>query len=302
MNTVRVDDAVRQFLVYCDTDIAATTRSNYRRYLLRLAAELGTRELSTLTPAVVRQWGRTYHAVQAVQRLMSWAKNEALMVAVNPLERMRKLPRGRRLRTLTPQESARLRRAASPCFRAFLIALWQSIARPGELRRATWGDVRVRGLQPFTVEDLRGGRAFIFLDHFKAKELMKDAHAIRVIPISRRLGRLLARLWSHARELHRPVFENSRRRAWTHNAVICRLRRLRLRAGLTPDHRGENVVAYTLRHTGATSAICEGLDLATLAALMGHTDVRMTARYIHLVPDHLANAMERVNRRKRPRT
>lgn len=299
MSVVTVSAAVSQFLEYCEKDVALTTGMNYRRYLRRLAAEHGTRELSTLTPALVRQWGRTYHAVQAVQRLMSWAKNESLLIDKNPLERMRKLPRGRRLRTLTPHESARLRRAAAPCFRAFLVALSQSIARPGELRQASWGDVRVRGLQPFTVTELRAGKAFIFLDQFKAKELMKDRDAIRVIPISPRLGRLLARLWAGVTDLARPIFENSRRRRWTHNAVICRLRRLRCRAGIVADHRGEHVVAYTLRHTGATRAICEGIDLATLAALMGHTDIRMTARYIHLVPDHLAAALSRVNGRKR---
>lgn len=299
MSTVNVADAVQLFLDYSVQEVAATTYCNYNRYLTRLARKYGHLQLDTLTPAFVRQWGRTYHAVQAVQRLMSWAKKEALLIDRNPLEEMRKLPRGRRLRTLTPAENVRLRRAAAPCFRNLLVALGQSIARPGELRRASWGDVRVRGLQPFTREELRAGKAFIFLDQFKARDLMKDRDAIRVIPISPRLGRLLCRLWDRAADRDGPVFTNRLGKRWTHNAVICRLRRLRERMGLGADHRGENVVAYTLRHTGATAAICAGIDLATLSALMGHTDVRMTARYIHLVPDHLADALARVHRRQR---
>lgn len=299
MSTVSVAAAVRRFLDYSVEDVGVTTFANYNRYLRRLSRHYGHLRLDALTPAFVRQWGRTYHAVQAVQRLLSWAKKEALLISRNPCEQMRKLPRGRRLRTLTPVEDVRLRRAASREFRAFLVALSQTIARPGELRRAVWPDIRVRGLQPFTLDELRSGKAFIFLDQFKAKELMKDGNAIRVIPISPRLGRLLARLWLDAADREGPVFLNMRGRAWTHNAVICRLRRLRVRAGIKPDHRGENVVAYSYRHSGATSAICAGVDLATLSSLMGHSDVRMTARYVHLVPDHLAAALNRVHRRKR---
>lgn len=298
MEPVSVNVAVRLFLDATRETLSPITFAMYRRYLLRLVDQFGAQQLASLTPAEIRHWGKTYHVVQAVQRLLSWAKREAMIVASNPLEGMRKLSRGRRLRILSSTESARLLRSSAPEFRRLLIALRESIARPGEIRSANWGDVRIAGLQPFTVADLVAGRAFIFLDRFKARERRRDCYAVRVVPISKRLGRLLARLWKHGCDLAAPIFLNRRGKRWSVNAVICRLRRLRPVAGVVRDHRGENIVAYSLRHTGATRAICHGIDLATLAALMGHTDVRMTSRYVHLAPDHLSKALGKLTEAK----
>ena len=38
---------------------------------------------------------------------------------------------------------------------------------------------------------------------------------------------------------------------------------------------------YDLRHTFATRAVAAGVDLPTLGAILGHTTVQMTMRYVH---------------------
>jgi integrase len=38
---------------------------------------------------------------------------------------------------------------------------------------------------------------------------------------------------------------------------------------------------YDLRHTFATRAVASGADLPTLSALLGHTSILMTMRYVH---------------------
>jgi site-specific recombinase XerD len=74
--------------------------------------------------------------------------------------------------------------------------------------------------------------------------------------------------------------------------------RLRDKVGLGPDENGEQVVAYTMRHTSATRASARGVRDRVLAELMGHTSTTTTQRYQHLQADHLAEAIKRVNGRK----
>jgi integrase len=43
---------------------------------------------------------------------------------------------------------------------------------------------------------------------------------------------------------------------------------------------------YDLRHTYASRAVMAGVDLPTLGALLGHTSVQMTMRYVHPAEEH----------------
>jgi integrase len=54
-----------------------------------------------------------------------------------------------------------------------------------------------------------------------------------------------------------------------HNAAI-------RRAAIKP-----HFVLYDLRHTFATRAVAAGVDLPTLSAMLGHTSITMTMRYVH---------------------
>lgn len=64
-------------------------------------------------------------------------------------------------------------------------------------------------------------------------------------------------------------------------------RTLREAAGL-----GDDVTAYTVRHTVATKLMMRGVPELEIAALLGHRapNIRTTGRYIHVAPGYLANA------------
>ena len=47
---------------------------------------------------------------------------------------------------------------------------------------------------------------------------------------------------------------------------------------------------HTLRHTFASYGVMNGVDLYTVAMLLGHRTLRMTQRYAHLAPAHLQTA------------
>jgi integrase len=51
---------------------------------------------------------------------------------------------------------------------------------------------------------------------------------------------------------------------------------------------------YCLRHTFASRLVMAGVDLRTVAELMGHKTIQMTMRYAHLAPAHQLAAVERI--------
>jgi integrase len=51
---------------------------------------------------------------------------------------------------------------------------------------------------------------------------------------------------------------------------------------------------YDLRHTWATRAAMSGIDLVTLASMLGHSRIQMVLRYAHPTQDHQTKAMERL--------
>jgi integrase len=51
---------------------------------------------------------------------------------------------------------------------------------------------------------------------------------------------------------------------------------------------------YDLRHTWATRAAMSGIDLVTLAAMLGHSRIQMVLRYAHPTEQHQAQAMRKL--------
>ena len=63
----------------------------------------------------------------------------------------------------------------------------------------------------------------------------------------------------------------------------------RIKAGL------EDVHLHDLRHTAASHLLMSGVDIRTLAEILGHKTLQMVHRYTHLLNDHKLKAVDRIN-------
>ncbi len=224
-----------------------------------------------------------------VKQVFTWAVTNKLL-ASNPMLGFRLPSTQSRNRILSFKEHCQLCRAAGKKFKPLLRFAWMVGCRPGELRALMWRHI-----------DADFGRAVLH-DHKTARKVGKP----RVIYFPTRAQRLLEKLKRDSqkplidRRTKQPiapsefVFINHRRRPWSKNAVILRMRRLREETGL-------DLVAYNYRHTWITRAITSGIDIATVAELSGHNDVAMIARvYGHLDQNqnHLKQAIKRLDNRQ----
>jgi integrase len=161
-----------------------------------------------------------------------------------------------------------------------LLAARESAGRPLELRELCWSALRIPQGIP-ALEALRSGQACFVLIEFKGRARRTDSNAERTIPITPRLGRLLLRLCQREDQAGE-IFLTARARLWSYNALRCRMRKLRLRAGLAFQIGGERVCMYTMRHTAATKWVADGVSLAVVSELLGHSRLSTTQRYVHL--------------------
>lgn len=286
-----------QFYAYMEGRRAARTVDYYRSFLTRFIAHVGDIPVSDLRKHHLLMWGKTWHQLQAVQRLFEWAKSDMELIVHNPFKGI-KLPKSAgRQRIITDGDFATILRRAAPRFRAFLLAMRETISRPQEMRLVMWESIKWEGDVRDAETALRSGTAYFLLREYKSRTLRSDPTAPRKILINARLARLLLRLLAKCPTARGPIFTNNKGKPWTSNAIRLRMSRLMKRIGFGVDERGEPIVAYTVRHTRATNASASGISDRALADLMGHTSTRTTQRYVHLSTEHLRKAMDKMNRK-----
>lgn len=294
---MQVSTLAARFLAWASKCRRPSTVYVYRHYFLDFATAVGDMPAADVTPATLTAWAKTWHQCQAIKRLFAWAVNEAMLLPSNPIARVKHPPKGRRRRVMTPCELAALLRRSKPDLRALLIGYRETLARPQELRVATWDDVIADDGRESLRSAIAAGRASIVLWEYKDRERRQLADMPRVLLLSPRFRRELVRLYDRRSTRHGPIFETAAGRQWTANALRCRFRRLRARLAIVRDKRGETIVPYTFRHTGATGAAALGVRDRLLADVLGHVEVRTTHRYTHLSVGHLRDGMAAAWRR-----
>lgn len=286
-----LNELVGVFLDWSAKVHAPSTTAAYKHQLSKFAARFGLRPIGELKAIHLQECAKTWHLYQAVQRLFNWAMDEAEIIDRNPFNKLRRPPIGQRRRIISQPIGASLLRNARPHFRRLILAYRETFARPQELRQARWENLHTTDGTSSIDKALANGTACIVLWEHKTAYQRAEANVPRVILLSPRVGRLLLRLKRSAADEQGPIFVTTKGKAWSSNAVRCCFRRLRRRVKIKRDARGENIVAYTYRHTGATAAAAAGIRDKILAEILGHASTRTTARYQHLNVEHLQPIM-----------
>jgi len=295
----KFSDLKKKFLAWAKEALSQSSVDGYRHYLDRFEKRFRNPLVSKVTPAMLTRWAKTWHQCQAVKRLFIGAHPEAGLIDTNQLTHVKHPPKGYRRRIMSRTEIAKLIRSVKPDLRELLIGYRETMARPAELRRAKWEHLKPDSASLTLRKALQTGRVSLVYFEYKCRSMRKDSERPRIIILSPRFRRLLLRLYDRSKTKRGFIFKTERKAAWTPNAVRCRFRRLRCRLGIRRDDRGESIVPYTFRHSGATEAAAAGVRDRLLADMLGHVDAKTTARYQHLQVDHLRDAMDGVWRRKK---
>jgi integrase len=171
------------------------------------------------------------------------------------------------MRTLTFEEQRIYLDTASQPLRDAAILMLETGMRPEEVYRIKIDNINLDG-------------AYLFNPYGKTKA------AKRKIPINKTALEVIAKridqvpgpcLFPSPDDPLKPVLK-------LNNAHYGALRR----SGLKPFR------LYDLRHTWATRAAMSGIDLVTLAAMLGHSRIQMVLRYAHPTEQHQAEAARRL--------
>jgi len=214
-----------------------------------------------------------------VKRVFRWAFNEGYLPK-NTMAEFRLETPAPRSEVIDPETHRMLVEACREMDRskpfALLLIAFHCGARPIQVRQVTAANVSPN----FTT--------WVFPNHKTRKKTGKPL-VVHLSPCLQTLTRILA-------ERHKGLlFPNWFGKAYTKDAVVTRMRRLRAKLKI------EGAIAYAYRHTFATDALLAGLDVSTVAALLGHKDSAMVSKvYGHLDQNtiHMQLAAAKVAKRR----
>lgn len=308
-----VRHAAAEFLKFKENTKKESTADFYHRCLRRFVTWYGHLELTKLklshaTDFISRlrkeQLGNCWinHCVGAAKSVLHYAVDTELL-AKNPWKKAPKLAERERKRVVTDTEFAALLKACdgsiayrgkisreenAQLMKDILHILRYTAMRPGELRHLRWHHLH-----------LDDGFIMIPAHEQKTGTTAKDPED-RYIPVLEEAKViLLRRKEQHGH--HARVFPNAIGSEWSDDGFSRRFQRLREWAKVDqPDHNGERLVWYSLRHTRLNEAgTKEKWNLFNLQRFAGHTNPKMTKRYVHPgIEDLKRDAIEGQRRRQ----
>jgi integrase len=209
--------------------------------------------------------------------------------ALGSLPKVKLLPGERhRERVVTPEEEARYLGAAPEPLASVTSILADTGLRPEECFRLRWETISWTNGRQGTLQVTHG----------------KTAAARRVLPMTPRVRNILQSRWESARKpLDGWVWAAPTRSGHLVSSSLKRQHKLAFKR-LAEEAKKNNqkpvhpFVLYSLRHTFLTRLGESGCDAWTLARIAGHSDIRISTRYVHPSEDAVFGAMSRLGGHK----
>jgi integrase len=281
--SAKVLDLFEAFLQWSLKNHAAGTFNWHRKYLESFGRSIRpSLRINELKPLHLTTWlDKSYPkntisdntrngAMRVVQRSLNWAVEQDI-IQVSPLAKVRRPKTTPRDVYLEPEQYRALLAAINDeAFLDFVTVLRETGCRPLEARTVQIGHFDV-GKRCWTIP----------------KELAKGGLEIRTVLLNDRAFEI-SRKYA-LRNTEGALLRNFRGKPWSSDAITTRCGRLRKKLGFY-------VCPYAIRHTFATDAIIRGVDLVTIAQLMGHKNLQMLTRiYQHVSKraDHLREGLRK---------
>ncbi len=254
-----VTDLVGKYVAAVKHRLKRKTAGDLANRLAWLSREFGHLTPAQLDPLEVERragresWrrGTVRQTLAAVQQFARWAGVERFRVRIPPAEY-----RGHEC-LVTPAEFARLMTVASGDFRALLVVLWETGARPGEVRK-------------LTAEQVDWGKGLAILrDHKTAK-----TGKLRTLIFPPAAMVVLAE--QRAKYCTGHLFRGGTGFVLSMPGVNARWRAARVAAGVSAP------TCYALRHAYITDRLEAGVPAARVAAMVGTSLVMIERTYSHV--------------------
>ena len=205
--------------------------------------------------------------LNVLKHLLRLAVEEWEYLPVNPIPRSIHPPKPApgRVRYLQPGELRVVLEAAPMWLRPIIAMAVATGMRRGEILKLRWLDIDLDGARVLLPRTKNGEGRIVYLNQLALQ-------AIESLAVSEQTKPTDVLFPGLAKEWVSVAF-----------ARLCR------KVGILDFH------FHDLRHTAASWARMKGADIHTVAQLLGHKDLRMAARYQHLSPGFLAEAVGRLD-------
>lgn len=269
-----------EYLKYSDTNKSDATLKIDRNALAHFTRIVKPASLVCIVPSDIENYktSRVNEQVKPVTvniefRAIKAAFNKAVQwkyLKENPAKTVKSLTVQRKIRFLTDYEAEQLLDACDDHIRPVILTFLYTGMRLGELLNLTWREVNFKNQEI----SIRAN------DKWNTKNNRE-----RVIPLHPNIAKVLKTITVKTGSIFKTMSGNKLDQTTLEEKFRAAVKRAKI----------EHCRIHDLRHTFASHLAQKGVDLYRISKLLGHTSIKTTEIYAHLVKSDLVNSVALLN-------